>query len=156
MNETWQQAQDRARAHRPWPWLESVIVGVLAGFALANLGAWRVARGEAAELGAFLLLPLAVVLVPLGAVAGWMCWRHGRARVRALAWAVVGGCLVSPLLPYGWLLGGAIAGALGGLACRSARQALRRSVVGVLVGALLWAMLWLWLLGLFLVISAIA
>jgi hypothetical protein len=150
MNETWQEAQDRAQAHRPCPWLESVIVGALAGFALANLGALRGCWSAPGELGAFLLLILAVPLVPLGAVAGWVFWRHGRARVRALAWAVVGGCLFSPLLPYGWLLGGAIGGALNGLAHRSAREALRRSVLGALLGGLLCGVVWLEFLGLIL------
>jgi hypothetical protein len=90
------------------------------------------------EAAAVMTLPLLLLFVPAGATAGVIARRKGWARVRPLAWAVLGGILL-PLHPVGWAVGGAVGGIINTLRARPRTRLVRRVVCGALVGAAAWA-----------------
>jgi hypothetical protein len=136
----------RPRRHVPCPGAEGVIVGMAGGAAAGLVAGWIAGEMEAPVLMGFALAPF------FAAVGGWLgrrAQRRGWAAVRPLAWALLGGVVLSVDSPFGWVLGGTIGGCINGLRDRSPGRVVRGAWLGAALGLAGWAATWAYLLGLF-------
>jgi hypothetical protein len=127
--------------HIPFPALERVILGGIAGVgcALAAISATSVVESAGSEAAAELFFVLAPLFAVLGAICGKISKDHGWAKVKPFVWAVLGGITLNFFSPYGWLLGGM----LGGFESGIMRRSIRRVVIGAVAGAFLGTVAWL-------------
>jgi hypothetical protein len=120
--------------HVPFPYMEGVVVGILAGAIGGIMMAATAFDMEAEAIGAVLLGPFFAIV---GACCGFISKRFGWAKVRPLAWAMLGGLFYFDT-PIGWIIGGMVGGLINAVVYRSSRKPIKRVLAGASVGLLGW------------------
>jgi hypothetical protein len=129
--------------HVPFPYAERLVLGTIAGATSGLLAGVIVMRTEG-EAGAFLGLLLAPFFAIVGACCGVVSKRSGWAKVRPLAWAMLGGILYIDN-SIAWVLGGTTGGVINGILSRSIRKTMKGVLAGTVAGLLGWAIVWAYL-----------
>jgi hypothetical protein len=127
--------------HLPFPNMERLVVGILAGASGGILTAASNFYMEGVPIVGFLLTPFFALV---GACCGVLSKHCGWGKVSPLVLGMFGG-IVHFETPMGWVIGGMVGGLINGVICGSMRKTVKGLLVGGLVGLLGWGIVWAYL-----------